>query len=250
MQSSGLLSSRQGNSNQSQTEPARATRFSGQRALLTARLLWLGMGMLGTAKNERRALALRHAGWMTHRLAVREHAPLTISVKLKGPLRFGPLPSPIRRMHARCRLVRCRMPSPRRGSGARDISNCRRVLVVDDDSDSADLLELLLERAGHQVCVANGAIAALALVEGFRPQIALIDIGLPDMDGYELLAALQGKPELEACRFIAVTGYSSLGLKARSERAGFYAHLTKPLDFEELEIALAYTGQSTNDKSG
>jgi CheY-like chemotaxis protein len=209
-------------------------------------LAWDGNARLGTAKKERRALALRQAGWMTHRLAVREHAP--ISVKLKGLLRFGPLPSPIRRMHARRRLVRCRMPSPRRGSGARDTSNCRRVLVVDDDSDSTDLLELLLERVGHQVCVANGAIAALALVEGFRPQIALIDIGLPDMDGYELLAALQSKPELEACRFIAVTGYSSLGLKARSERAGFYAHLTKPLDFEALEIAL--NDQSTIDKSG
>jgi CheY-like chemotaxis protein len=106
------------------------------------------------------------------------------------------------------------MSAPRRGSGARDVSNRRRVLVVDDDSDSADLLELWLERAGHQVCVANGAVAALALVEDFRPQIALVDIGLPDMDGYELVATLQAKPELEACRFIAVTGYSNLDLKA------------------------------------
>jgi CheY-like chemotaxis protein len=101
------------------------------------------------------------------------------------------------------------MLPPLRSSGVREVSNSCRVLIVDDNADSADLLAFVLARAGYELRVAGTPAAALALADEFCPQIALIDIGLPDMDGYELLGVLRRKPQLDQCRFIAVTGYGN-----------------------------------------
>jgi CheY-like chemotaxis protein len=152
-----------------------------------------------------------------------------------------------------CLLPFCSMPSPpsAHSSGTRDLSQCRRVLVVDDDFDCAELLGMLLERAGHQVCMANGAIDALALAGGFRPEVAIIDIGLPHMDGYELVCALRGNPQLEGCRYVAVSGYSELALQTRSRNAGFDLYLVKPLDFEAVVRAVTdLVGASGERASG
>ncbi|HTA89854.1 MAG TPA: response regulator [Polyangiaceae bacterium] len=122
--------------------------------------------------------------------------------------------------------------SLRRSSGTRNLSQIRRVLIVDDNHDSAELIALVLGREGHETRLAHDAREAIVLALEFRPNIAFLDIGLPDMDGFELLASLRAKPELEGCRFIAVTGYDEL--VSSREGAGFDAHLVKPIELSAL----------------
>jgi len=109
----------------------------------------------------------------------------------------------------------------------------RRVLVVDDNRDAAEMLSQLLARAGHQVEIAVDASQALSAADAFRPQIAILDIGLPVMDGYalgrELRARLSSAPIL-----IALTGYGHERDQRRSEEAGFASHLVKPVDARRL----------------
>jgi PAS domain S-box-containing protein len=109
-----------------------------------------------------------------------------------------------------------------------------RVLVVDDNIDAADSLAELLRSAGHQVAVAYDPVAALAMVDAFRPEVALLDIGLPVMDGYQLAARLRLDDATAHCRLIALTGYGQPPDRARSESSGFEHHLVKPVDVNEL----------------
>ncbi|HEX2671580.1 MAG TPA: response regulator [Polyangiaceae bacterium] len=120
----------------------------------------------------------------------------------------------------------------RRGSGTRKLSEIRRVLIVDDNYDSAELLALLLGREGHETRVAHDGAGAIALAVAFRPNIAFLDIGLPDMDGYAVMHALRAHPELEGCKLVAVTGYAELS--PGSGAAGFDAHLVKPVDLDAV----------------
>ncbi|HYP77820.1 MAG TPA: response regulator [Polyangiaceae bacterium] len=120
----------------------------------------------------------------------------------------------------------------RRGSGTRKLSEIRRVLIVDDNYDSAELLSLLLVRDGHETRVAHDGPEAIALAAAFRPNIAFLDIGLPGMDGYELMHVLRTHPELQGCKFVAVTGYEELG--PGSGTTGFDAHLVKPVDLDTV----------------
>jgi CheY-like chemotaxis protein len=127
--------------------------------------------------------------------------------------------------------LKCRMSS-RRSSGTRNLSEVRRVLIVDDNHDSAELIALVLNREGHETRVAYDPREAIPSAIQFRPHIAFLDIGLPWMDGFELLRALRGKPELAGCMFVAVTGYEELAQS--SGGAGFDAHLVKPIDLSAL----------------
>jgi DNA-binding response OmpR family regulator len=110
----------------------------------------------------------------------------------------------------------------------------RRVLVVDDNRDAAEMLSLLLARAGHRVEIAADASQALSAADSFRPQIAILDIGLPVMDGYalgrELRARMNGSPPI----LIALTGYGQEQDRLRSKEAGFASHLVKPVDAKKL----------------
>lgn len=106
----------------------------------------------------------------------------------------------------------------------------RRVLVVDDNADAADLLGHLLRERGHEVQVAHNAASALQVCADFTPQVAILDIGLPVMDGYELAGRLRGCCAPGDCRFIALTGYGQPSDKERSRAAGFSAHLVKPIE--------------------
>jgi signal transduction histidine kinase len=112
-----------------------------------------------------------------------------------------------------------------------------RVLVVDDNSDAGELMGELLAGQGHLVRVAHSGPEALRLLETFTPDAALLDIGLPVMDGYELAAALRG--ELPKIRLIALTGYGSSNDRQRSREAGFDAHLTKPVSLSTVTDTLA-----------
>jgi CheY-like chemotaxis protein len=122
--------------------------------------------------------------------------------------------------------------SSRRVSGTRNLSEVRRVLIVDDNHDSAELIALVLNREGHETCVAHDPREAIPLAVQFLPNLAFLDIGLPGMDGYELLSALRGKPELAACKFVAVTGYEELVPSCGG--IGFDGHLVKPIDLSAL----------------
>jgi CheY-like chemotaxis protein len=120
------------------------------------------------------------------------------------------------------------MQSSSSQSGVGELS-CKRILVVEDDADSAELIALMLESAGYQVSVVHSVSAARETAGVLQPHVVLIDLGLPDGDGYELLASLQADRILGPCRFIATTGYGDPETIARSLALGFDEHLTKPL---------------------
>ena len=123
--------------------------------------------------------------------------------------------------------------APRRGAPS------RRVMVVDDNADDANTLCSILEFFGHTVrCVYDGT-SALAAAESFRPDVILLDIGLPGMDGYEIARQIRAHPALRATRLIAVTGYGQNADRARSLEAGFDHHLTKPVDADKLHQLLS-----------
>jgi PAS domain S-box-containing protein len=111
----------------------------------------------------------------------------------------------------------------------------RAILVVDDNEDAADTLAAFLEGAGHRVCVAYDGPSALRAAAVEPPDVALLDIGLPVMDGYELASRLRELPVLENLALVAVTGYGQESDRTRSRAAGFDAHLVKPVDLAEVE---------------
>src|SRR5512140_394101 len=114
-----------------------------------------------------------------------------------------------------------------------------KLLLVDDNRDAADAMAALLALVGYQVRVAYHPDDALALLSGFRPDAALLDIGLPGMSGYELAAILRGAPYDFAGIMIAVTGYGEPGDIAQALQSGFDAHLTKPVPAQVLLDLLA-----------
>jgi PAS domain S-box-containing protein len=110
----------------------------------------------------------------------------------------------------------------------------RRVLVVDDNVDSAETVAMLLEIDGHVTRLAHDGPAALALAREFVPELVLLDLGLPGMSGYEVAQRMRQEPALSGVKLIAVTGYGREDDRRRSRDAGFEHHLTKPVEYEEL----------------
>jgi PAS domain S-box-containing protein len=110
----------------------------------------------------------------------------------------------------------------------------KKVLVVDDNRDAADSLAMLLRIEGHEVHVAADGTEALTLAEGLRPDVVLLDIGLPHMDGYEVARRLRRSHRGDEMRLIAVTGYGQRDDMRSSTEAGFEHHLTKPIDAGEV----------------
>jgi CheY-like chemotaxis protein/anti-sigma regulatory factor (Ser/Thr protein kinase) len=113
-----------------------------------------------------------------------------------------------------------------------------RILLVDDNVDAASMLAMVLETSGHQVIVEHGARAALARAEEIHPQVCLLDIGLPDMDGIELARRLRRLPACAGALLIAVTGYGQDSDRQQTLAAGFNRHLVKPLDIHQLSAIL------------
>jgi len=128
---------------------------------------------------------------------------------------------------------------PQRGSSL-------RVLVVDDNVDAAELLVALLTSMGHELAVANDAKLALALAADFRPEVALLDIGLPVIDGYMLAEQLRLVPSCANTLFVAVSGYGQPEDRERSKRAGFAHHLVKPVPIEAFRSLLQAPGDETS----
>jgi len=118
-----------------------------------------------------------------------------------------------------------------------------RVLVVDDNRDSADSLAMVLDMKGHDVRVAYSAAQALQQVEGFTPDAALIDIAMPEIDGYAALRELRTRPHLADTVFAAMTGFGQSGDIELTRAAGFEVHLVKPVDVALFDDVLARAAQ-------
>ena len=114
----------------------------------------------------------------------------------------------------------------------------RRVLIVEDNDDARDMLRHLLEQAGHEVYEAADGLAGLHRAIALEPDAAVIDIGLPGLDGYEVARRVRAAGRADVL-LVAVTGYGQAGDRQRSGEAGFDAHLTKPVDPVALEALLA-----------
>jgi CheY-like chemotaxis protein len=114
-----------------------------------------------------------------------------------------------------------------------------RVMVVDDNVDAAQMLAALLEVQGHAVCVEYDARGALERARLERPDVLLLDIGLPDMDGYELARRLRGQPESAGATLVALTGYGQSQDRKEAEQAGFDHYLVKPADMDQVNEVLA-----------
>jgi CheY-like chemotaxis protein len=113
-----------------------------------------------------------------------------------------------------------------------------RVLVVDDNIDSADSIAMLLQVSGHEVRVTYSGQDGLDMAGKYLPEIVLLDIGLPGIDGYEVARRLRQHPDLKKVKLIAVTGYGQDADRLQSQEAGFDYHLVKPVDSQKLEEVL------------
>jgi two-component system CheB/CheR fusion protein len=138
--------------------------------------------------------------------------------------------------------------SPDRAAGPPAASSAaavrRRILVIEDHSDAAASLETLLALEGHDVRIAANGPAGLALARTFDPDVVLCDLGLPEMDGFEVARAFRAEPALRDRRLVAVSGYAQPGDVARAYSAGFDDHLAKPVTWASLQEVLAAVARS------
>ena len=128
------------------------------------------------------------------------------------------------------------MPSTAKSVEPR-LPQSRTILVVDDHVDSADVIATALAVHEYEARAAYDALSALAIAQEFRPEIAILDIDLPTIDGYELGAAL--REDLPSCKFIALTRDTSGLNRLRSQWAGFDGYLAKPVRLDDLLMAVA-----------
>ena len=114
----------------------------------------------------------------------------------------------------------------------------RRILVVDDNRSNAPSLDVLLRALGQDVHTAYDGQTALELARQHHPDVVLLDIGLPVMDGYEVARRCRQEPGLEHMTLVAMTGYGKEEDRQRSQEAGFNAHLVKPVNLDDLRLLL------------
>ncbi len=133
-------------------------------------------------------------------------------------------------------------PRPDQPSRAQPRESGLRVLVVDDNEDAAIMLAAALAESGHRTATAHDGPAALTTAEEFKPDVALLDIGLPVMDGFELARQFRSSPGLQSTRLVAVTGYGQERDRHRSAAAGFDAHVVKPVDLEQINDLVVQLG--------
>lgn len=131
-------------------------------------------------------------------------------------------------------------PAPAAAAAARTTAAAAlRILVVDDNPDATDTMCEMLGLFGHRTCAAGDGASALQAAASFAPHVMLLDIGLPDMNGYEVARRIRLSPGGEAIFMVAATGWGQQGDQARALAAGFDRHLTKPIDFATVQCMLA-----------
>jgi PAS domain S-box-containing protein len=138
-----------------------------------------------------------------------------------------------------CAVERCggHVPGERAGRPAEVAP--RRILVVDDNHDASHSLAMLLEFLGADVSTANDGPAALAALQTHQPSVVILDIGMPEMDGYEVARRVRELPEGQGVTLVALTGWGQDEDRRKSHEAGFDHHMTKPVDLTKLEKFLA-----------
>jgi PAS domain S-box-containing protein len=124
----------------------------------------------------------------------------------------------------------------------------RLVLVIEDNMDAAETLGELLETKGHRVHLAYDGTTGILMTRDLKPDVVLCDIGLPDVNGYDVARALRADQSLRSTRLIAVTGYASSADKQKAMEAGFDDHLTKPPDLDKLDRLLAMSEQACRSR--
>lgn len=130
-------------------------------------------------------------------------------------------------------------PGPVAKEGA---GSMRRVLIADDSVDGAESMSILLETRGHEVCVTFDGLSAIEAAGSFHPDVAILDLGLPGADGYQVARSLRANPDTEGALLIALTGYGQESDRARTRDAGFDGHFVKPALFEDVMRAIDAEG--------
>jgi CheY-like chemotaxis protein len=123
-----------------------------------------------------------------------------------------------------------------------------RILIADDNQDAAELLAQSLQLAGHAVTTVHDGRAALDAIAAQQPDLALLDIGMPGMDGHQLAEAIRRDPGLRHTVLAAITGWGSGEDRERSHRAGFDHHLTKPVDLDSIMAIAAAIRPARQDQ--
>jgi CheY-like chemotaxis protein len=129
--------------------------------------------------------------------------------------------------------------------GAQDTgppSTGRRILVVDDNRDGADSLAMMLRLLGHEIKTANDGVEAVAEAERFRPEVILMDVGMPRLNGLDAARRIREQPWGKAITIIALTGWGQHNDRERSREAGCDGHLVKPVNLADLEKMLGGRG--------
>ena len=121
-----------------------------------------------------------------------------------------------------------------------------RVMVVDDNEDAAQMLGMLLLRLGHEVLTVHDGPSTLTAAQQFLPNVVLLDIGLPGMDGFEVARKMREQSIFKDVVLVAMTGYGQESDRQRSKEAGFNHHLVKPPDFKKLERILEAVSEEKN----
>ncbi|WP_229429733.1 MULTISPECIES: ATP-binding protein [unclassified Massilia] len=134
----------------------------------------------------------------------------------------------------RCAERGAQGPDAGADAGAAAEARRLRVMVVDDNQDAAEVLSMYVAANGHEVLAENASPRALELAPGFGPEVCLLDIGLPDIDGHELARSLRADPRTRGAILVAVTGYGQDQDRRASAAAGFDHHLVKPVDMANL----------------
>jgi two-component system, sensor histidine kinase len=150
------------------------------------------------------------------------------------------------------RLDACPAPAVQAAVGPADLPRAaagRRILLVDDNVDFAESLAVLLRGSDHEVSIAHDGAGAIEAARRLRPEIAFLDIGLPDLSGYELAMQLRQMPETSDTVLVALSGWGQSRDRQRSHDAGFAKHLLKPINFEKIEATvdeLLYVQEASN----
>jgi signal transduction histidine kinase/DNA-binding NarL/FixJ family response regulator len=127
------------------------------------------------------------------------------------------------------------MPATRPAQACDDSPLSRRVLIIEDNRDAREMFRMMLELAGHKVVEAEEGLSGLALLKAVRPDVAVIDVGLPGLNGYEIARRFRAESPGAGVMLVALTGYGTPEARERSRQAGFDHHLIKPVDAEALQ---------------